>query len=78
AHGRATTSTPTGCCMPAGTTGSPARRALIADTAALPDTRQAQAAPDLIVQALAKRYPCSGGDKSTRAGGGNSPNAAKP
>ncbi|OCG82546.1 hypothetical protein LMG909_17550, partial [Xanthomonas euvesicatoria] len=42
------------------------------------DKRQDQAAPDLIVQVLAKRYPCSGGDKSTRAGGGNSPNAAKP
>ncbi|OOX25376.1 hypothetical protein Xazr_17340 [Xanthomonas campestris pv. azadirachtae] len=76
--GVASASYRTGWCMPAGNTGSPDLQAVIADIGALPYTRQDQAAPDLIVQALAKRYPCSGGDKSTRAGGGNSANAAKP
>ncbi|KGE50695.1 Rap1a/Tai family immunity protein [Xanthomonas axonopodis pv. vasculorum] len=57
-------------CMPAGNTGTPDLQAVIADIGALPGTRQDQAAPDLIVQALAKRYPCSGSDKSKRAGSG--------
>ncbi len=76
--GVASASYRTGWCMPAGSTGTPDLQAVIADIGALPDTRQDQAAPDLIVQALAKRYPCSGSDKSTRTGSGNSPNTAKP
>jgi hypothetical protein len=56
-------------CMPAGKTGTPDLQAIIADIGALPDARQDQAAPDLIVQALAKRYPCGGGAKSKRAAG---------
>ncbi|AVQ08611.1 TPA: hypothetical protein HH295_06140 [Xanthomonas vasicola pv. zeae] len=55
-------------CMPAGKTAAPDLQAIIADIGALPDARQDEAAPGLIVQALAKRYPCSGGDKGKRAG----------
>ncbi|AMV00275.1 Rap1a/Tai family immunity protein [Xanthomonas citri] len=57
-------------CMPAGKAGTPDLQAIIADIGALPDARQDDAAPDLIIEALAKRYPCGGGAKSKRAASG--------
>ncbi|MCD0245539.1 hypothetical protein JWH04_05985 [Xanthomonas melonis] len=45
-------------CLPAGKVGPPDLRAILADLAALPDTRLDEPAPGLIVQVLAKRYPC--------------------
>ncbi|QBG94525.1 Rap1a/Tai family immunity protein [Xanthomonas oryzae] len=57
-------------CMPAGKAGMPDLQAIIADIGALPDARQAQAAPELIVQALAKRYPCGSGAHNERAASG--------
>ncbi len=57
-------------CMPAGKAGMPDLQAIIADIGALPDARQAQAAPDLIVQALAKRYPCGSVAQNKRAASG--------
>ncbi len=57
-------------CMPVGKAGMPDLQAIIADIGALPDARQAQAAPDLIVQALAKRYPCGSVAQHKRAASG--------
>ncbi|UYC11957.1 Rap1a/Tai family immunity protein [Xanthomonas sp. CFBP 8445] len=45
-------------CRPAGQSGPPDVQALVADLAALPDARLDARASDLVVQALAKRYPC--------------------
>lgn len=45
-------------CRPAGQSGPPDIQALVADLAALPDARLDARASDLVVQALAKRYPC--------------------
>ncbi|WOB51703.1 hypothetical protein NYR97_10355 [Xanthomonas hydrangeae] len=64
-------------CMPAGKAGTPDLQAIIADIGALPDARQDQAAPDLIVQALAKRYPC-GGARAKAAAGNAQRNPGKP
>ncbi|MCL1501472.1 Rap1a/Tai family immunity protein [Xanthomonas nasturtii] len=58
-------------CMPAGKVGAPDLQAIIADIGALPDARQHDAAPDLIVQALAKRYPCGSGSGSKRKNAGS-------
>ncbi|WP_207759680.1 Rap1a/Tai family immunity protein [Xanthomonas prunicola] len=67
-------------CMPAGKTGIPDLQAIIADIDALPDARQDEAAPGLIVQALAKRYPCGSGGRagSKRATGDKQANAGEP
>ncbi|QHG88662.1 MULTISPECIES: Rap1a/Tai family immunity protein [Xanthomonas] len=45
-------------CIPADKAGPPDLRVITADLAALPDARLDEPAPGLIVQALAKRYPC--------------------
>ncbi|KAB7769119.1 Rap1a/Tai family immunity protein [Xanthomonas maliensis] len=45
-------------CRPAGQAGPPDVQALLADLNALPDARLDEPATTLIVQALAKRYPC--------------------
>ncbi|MBB3803222.1 hypothetical protein FHR47_003515 [Xanthomonas arboricola] len=45
-------------CMPAGKAGPPDLQVVLADLSALPDARLDEPAPGLIVQALAKRYPC--------------------
>nr|WP_266104570.1 Rap1a/Tai family immunity protein [Xanthomonas campestris] len=56
--GVASSSYRTHWCMPAGKRGTPDLQAIISDIGALPDARLDEAAPALIVQALAKRYPC--------------------
>ncbi|PPT48645.1 hypothetical protein LZZ50_00380 [Xanthomonas arboricola] len=56
--GVASSSYRTQWCMPAGKSGPPDMQAIISDIGALPDARLDEAAPALIVQALAKRYPC--------------------
>ncbi|PPT75891.1 hypothetical protein XaplCFBP3122_11790 [Xanthomonas arboricola pv. populi] len=56
--GVASSSYRTRWCMPAGKRGTPDLQAIISDIGALPDARLDEAAPALIVQALAKRYPC--------------------
>lgn len=56
--GVASTGYRTKWCMPAGKAGPPDLQAIIADLAALPLKRLEEPAPGLILQALAKRYPC--------------------
>ncbi|MCF8868985.1 Rap1a/Tai family immunity protein [Xanthomonas campestris pv. campestris] len=66
--GVASTGYRTKWCMPAGKAGPPDLQAIIADLAALPLKRLEEPAPGLILQALAKRYPCSGARAKGAAG----------
>lgn len=74
--GVASTGYRTKWCMPAGKAGPPDLQAIIADLAALPLKRLEEPAPGLILQALAKRYPCSGARQG--CGGQRAAQSGKP